>query len=50
MAAFFTPTTQKKLSGTKMEWQVRHETLIVGKYRAKDMTQKPSKVAGFDLV
>jgi len=50
VAAFFTPTTQKKESGKKMEWQVRHESLIVGKYRAKDIRPNPSKVAAFDLV
>ena len=50
LTSFFTPLTQKKSSATKVEWQIRREALIVGKYRAKDIKPHPSKIAAFDLV
>lgn len=50
LTSFFTPLTQKKSSNTKMDWQIRQETLIVGKYRAKDIKPRPTKIAAFDLV
>jgi hypothetical protein len=50
MTSFFTPLGQKKTSPNKMEWQVREGTLIVGKYRAKDIKPHAKKIAAFDLV
>lgn len=50
MTSFFTPLGQKKVSPNKMEWQVREGTLLVGKYRAKDIKPHPKKIAAFDLV
>jgi hypothetical protein len=50
ITSFFTPLTQKKSSNTKIDWQIRHETLIMGKYRAKDIKPHPTKIAAFDLV
>jgi hypothetical protein len=50
LTSFFTPLTQKKSSNTKIEWQIRDGTLIMGKYRAKDIKPHPSKIAAFDLV
>ena len=50
LTSFFTPLTQKKSSETKIEWQIRNKTLIMGKYRAKDIKSSPTKIAAFDLV
>jgi len=50
LTSFFTPLTQKKSSATKFEWQIRHQTLIMGKHRAKDIKPHPTKIAAFDLV
>jgi hypothetical protein len=50
VSSFFTPLGQKKTSPNKMEWQVREGTLLVGKYRAKDIKPHPKKIAAFDLV
>jgi hypothetical protein len=48
--AFFTPLSQKKSSPNKMDWQVRHGTLIVGRYKSKEIQKPPKKIAAFDLV
>ena len=50
ITSFFTPLTQKKSCNTKIDWQIRHETLLMGKYRAKDIKPRPTKIAAFDLV
>jgi hypothetical protein len=50
MSSFFTPISQKTASNTKIEWQVRDGTLLMGKYRAKDYSCPPAKIAAFDLV
>jgi hypothetical protein len=48
--SFFTPLNQKKSSPTKISWDVRHESLLVGKYRPQDFRPKPTHIAAFDLV
>jgi hypothetical protein len=50
MSSFFTPLTQKKSSPTTMDWKIRDNTLLMGKYRAQDIKPKPTKIAAFDLV
>ena len=50
LKSFFTPLTEKKASGNRIEWHIHDKTLIVGKYRFKDLKPTPSKIAAFDLV